>query len=36
VEKLRKIAQETNAEVIFGHDEEQKKELTLAPNGYYS
>lgn len=36
VEKLRKIAQETNADVIFGHDEEQKKELTFAPDGFYS
>lgn len=36
VEKLRKIAQEKNADVIFGHDEEQKKQLTFAPNGFYS
>lgn len=36
VEKLRKIAEETGAEVIFGHDEEQKKQLTFAPDGFYS
>lgn len=35
VEKLRKIAQETNAEVIFGHDSEQRKGMKIAPNGYY-
>lgn len=36
VEKLRRIAEETNAEVIFGHDEDQKKQLKFAPNGYYA
>lgn len=36
VEKLRKIAHEKDAEVIFGHDEDQQKELTFAPNGFYS
>lgn len=36
VEKLRRIAEETNAEVIFGHDSEQAKTLRYAPNGYYS
>lgn len=36
VEKLRKIQQETGAEMIFGHDEGQAKTLKFAPNGYYS
>lgn len=36
VEKLRKIAQESDAEVIFGHDAEQRKQLTFAPDGFYS
>lgn len=36
VEKLRRIAEDTNAEVIFGHDEQQKENLTFAPNGFYS
>lgn len=36
VEKLRRIAEESNAEVIFGHDEEQAKTLRYSPDGYYS
>lgn len=36
VDKLRGIAQRTNAEVIFGHDPEQRKTLRFAPDGYYS
>jgi glyoxylase-like metal-dependent hydrolase (beta-lactamase superfamily II) len=36
VEKLRKIADRTGAEVIFGHDGEQAKRLRYAPNGFYS
>lgn len=35
VEKLRGIAERTNAEVIFGHDGEQAKTLPFAPNAYY-
>lgn len=36
VEKLRGIAERTGAEVIFGHDAEQRKGLRLAPAGFYS
>ena len=36
VEKLRKIAQESDATMIFGHDPEQRKQITFAPDGYYS
>ncbi|AUN41850.1 N-acyl homoserine lactonase family protein [Tsukamurella tyrosinosolvens] len=36
VEKLRGIAERTGAEVIFGHDAEQRPHLRMAPNGYYS
>lgn len=36
VEKLRRIAQETDATVIFGHDPEQRKQLRLAPSGLYT
>ena len=36
VEKLRRIAEQSNATVVFGHDPEQRKQLTLAPNGFYS
>ena len=35
VEKLRTIAEETNAEVIFGHDAAQRSTMKIAPNGYY-
>lgn len=36
VGKLRKIQEETGAEVIFGHDSEQRKSMRIAPHGYYS
>lgn len=36
VEKLRRIAQESAATVVFGHDPEQRKQLRLAPNGLYT
>ncbi|MCD7100755.1 N-acyl homoserine lactonase family protein [Pseudoclavibacter sp. 13-3] len=37
VEKLRGIADRTQAQLIFGHDPEQRKQLRLAPEGgYYS
>jgi glyoxylase-like metal-dependent hydrolase (beta-lactamase superfamily II) len=36
VEKIRKIAEETNATVIFGHDSEQMKTLRRAPEGFYA
>lgn len=35
VEKLRRIQEATGAEMIFGHDAEQRQKLTLAPNGFY-
>lgn len=36
VEKIRSIADKTGAEVIFGHDEEQIKQIRTAPDGFYS
>lgn len=37
VEKLRRIAQDKDAEVIFGHDEGQAADtIRWAPEGYYS
>ena len=36
VAKLRKIAQESDATMIFGHDPEQRKQITFATDGYYS
>ncbi len=36
VDKLRRIAAESNATVVFGHDPEQRKQLKLSPNGFYS
>lgn len=36
VDKLRGIVDATGAEMIFGHDAEQKKTLRFAPAGYYS
>lgn len=36
VEKLRRIAEKTDATVIFGHDAEQYRQLRLAPEGCYS
>lgn len=34
VEKLRAIAQAKDAQVIFGHDAQQKEQLRFAPEGY--
>lgn len=36
VEKLRRIQEETGADVIFGHDAEQRKGMKIAPHGYYT
>jgi N-acyl homoserine lactone hydrolase len=36
VEKLRGIAEQTNANVIFGHDAEQLWSLRRSPDGYYT
>lgn len=36
VDKLRRIAEETGAEVIFGHDPEQAEKLAFAPAGHFS
>lgn len=36
VEKIRTIAEQSQAQVIFGHDEEQITEIRTAPHGYYS
>ena len=37
VEKLRRIAQDKNAEVFFGHDEDQAHDvIRWAPEGFYS
>jgi len=35
VEKLRAIATETNATLVFGHDPEQIRQLRVAPSGSY-
>ncbi len=35
VEKIRNIANQKNATVVFGHDHEQIHELRLAPDAYY-
>jgi glyoxylase-like metal-dependent hydrolase (beta-lactamase superfamily II) len=35
VEKIRKIVAEKNAQVWFGHDEDQLKSLKKSPDGYY-
>lgn len=35
VDKLRRIAEETDAEVIFGHDAEQAETLPFAPDGEF-
>jgi glyoxylase-like metal-dependent hydrolase (beta-lactamase superfamily II) len=35
VEKLRGIAEESNATVVFGHDPEQIKQLRVAPTSSY-
>jgi N-acyl homoserine lactone hydrolase len=34
VEKIRKLAEETNATLVFGHDSEQMKKLRVAPETY--
>jgi glyoxylase-like metal-dependent hydrolase (beta-lactamase superfamily II) len=36
VEKLRGVAEQTNANVIFGHDAEQLWSLRRSPDGYYT
>jgi N-acyl homoserine lactone hydrolase len=36
VEKLRGIAERTNAQLVFGHDAEQIKQLRVAPEGAYT
>lgn len=36
VEKIRGIAERTNATVVFGHDADQIKELRVAPEAYYA
>ena len=36
VEKLRNLATETDATVVFGHDAAQSKTLRVAPNGIYT
>jgi N-acyl homoserine lactone hydrolase len=36
VEKLRGIAERTNATLVFGHDPDQIGELRLAPEGSYT
>jgi len=35
VEKLRAIAIESDATLVFGHDPEQMKQLRVAPDGNY-
>lgn len=35
VEKIRKIAEQSNAQLVFGHDAGQINTLRLAPNAYY-
>ena len=36
VKKLRGIAEQTNANVVFGHDAEQLRSMRLAPTGSYT
>jgi glyoxylase-like metal-dependent hydrolase (beta-lactamase superfamily II) len=36
VEKLRGIAEQSNAKVIFGHDAEQLWSLRRSPDGHYT
>jgi glyoxylase-like metal-dependent hydrolase (beta-lactamase superfamily II) len=36
MEKIRNLAQDTSATVIFGHDDEQIHKLKLAPTAHYS
>lgn len=35
VQRLRQIAERTDAQIIFGHDEHQKDSLRFAPHGHY-
>jgi hypothetical protein len=35
VEKLRGIATESDATVVFGHDADQIHQLRVAPSGHY-
>jgi hypothetical protein len=35
VEKIRSVAERTNATVVFGHDAQQIHELRRAPDAYY-
>jgi glyoxylase-like metal-dependent hydrolase (beta-lactamase superfamily II) len=36
VEKIRRLATESNATVVFGHDPGQIKQLRTAPDGSYT
>ncbi|MGP4050918.1 N-acyl homoserine lactonase family protein [Streptomyces sp. 2A115] len=36
VEKIRGLAEQSNAQVVFGHDAEQLRSMRRAPDGYYS
>jgi N-acyl homoserine lactone hydrolase len=36
VEKVRRLAEESNATVVFGHDAEQLRSLRRAPDGFYT
>jgi hypothetical protein len=36
VEKIRGIAERTDATVIFGHDAEQRRQLKVAPDDHYT
>ena len=36
VEKIRGIAQESNATVVFGHDAAQMQTLRTSPEGFYA
>jgi N-acyl homoserine lactone hydrolase len=36
VEKIRGVAEQSNATVVFGHDADQVKNLRVAPNGSYT
>jgi glyoxylase-like metal-dependent hydrolase (beta-lactamase superfamily II) len=35
VEKLRTLAEQSDAQLVFGHDSDQMRSLLLAPDGYY-
>jgi glyoxylase-like metal-dependent hydrolase (beta-lactamase superfamily II) len=36
VEKIRGIAEQSSAQVVFGHDADQIKKLRRAPVGFYA